>query len=188
MSGAEPWMGSYRPHFVAPRDALGSRPMEPVIWLASSERMSPNRFSGADLCKDRGGLFAGFHREIGGKHVRRDLLLLIPHINRYGVVDGAHAKAAPHRELLRLAVGQHAGLIAVGTVVDILQRAGAGEHQRHVAVDHHARRHRLTVAGRRNGRNIAVFYLRQDEQAGKPLLCIELRRHIVGDVQPEPPG
>ena len=42
MSGAEPWIGSYSPRFVAPSDALGSRPMDPVIWLASSERMSPN--------------------------------------------------------------------------------------------------------------------------------------------------
>ena len=42
MSGAEPWIGSYRPHFVAPKEALGRSPMEPVIWLASSERMSPN--------------------------------------------------------------------------------------------------------------------------------------------------
>ena len=57
-----------------------------------------------------------------------------------------------------------------------------------MAVDHHAGGHRLTVPGGRNGRNIAVFHLRQDEQAGKPLLCIELRRYVVGDVQPEAAG
>ena len=72
--------------------------------------------------------------------------------------------------------------------MDILQRASAGKHQRHVAVDHYAGGHRLTVPGGCNGRNIAVFHLRQDEQAGKPLLCIELRCHIVGDVQPEAAG
>ena len=76
----------------------------------------------------------------------------------------------------------------MGTVVDILQRAGAGKHQRHVAVDHYAGGHRLTVPGGRNGRNIAVLHLRQDEQTGKPLLCIELRRYVVGDVQPEAAG
>ena len=42
MSGAEPWIGSYIPRLVAPRDADGSIPMEPVIWDASSDRMSPN--------------------------------------------------------------------------------------------------------------------------------------------------
>ena len=72
--------------------------------------------------------------------------------------------------------------------MDILQRASAGEHQRHMTVDHHAGGHRFTVPGGRNGRNIAVFHLRQDEQTGKPLLCIELCCHIVGDVQPETAG
>ena len=57
-----------------------------------------------------------------------------------------------------------------------------------MTVDHHARGHRLPVPGGRNGRNIAIFYLRQNKQAGKPLLCIELRRRIVGDVQPEAAG
>ena len=76
----------------------------------------------------------------------------------------------------------------MGTVVDILQRASACKHQRHMAVDHYAGGHRLTVPGGRNGRNIAIFHLRQDEQAGKPLLCIELRRHIVGDVQSKAAG
>ena len=41
MSGAEPWTGSYMPKFPSAREAEGSMPMEPVIWLASSERMSP---------------------------------------------------------------------------------------------------------------------------------------------------
>ena len=57
-----------------------------------------------------------------------------------------------------------------------------------MTVDHHARGHRLPVPGGCNGRNIAIFYLRQNKQAGKPLLCIELRRRIVGDVQPEAAG
>ena len=42
MSGAEPWTGSYMPKFPSARLADGSMPMDPVIWLASSERMSPN--------------------------------------------------------------------------------------------------------------------------------------------------
>ena len=45
MSGAEPWMGSYRPQEVAPRLEEGIIPMEPVIMEASSDRMSPNMFS-----------------------------------------------------------------------------------------------------------------------------------------------
>ena len=45
MSGAEPWMGSYRPGAASPIEAEGSRPMEPVTMEASSERMSPNMFS-----------------------------------------------------------------------------------------------------------------------------------------------
>ena len=45
MSGALPWLGSYRPNFVSFRLALASMPMEPVTMLASSERMSPNMFS-----------------------------------------------------------------------------------------------------------------------------------------------
>ena len=42
---AEPWDGSYRPKLVSFKDALGSMPIEPVIMLASSERISPNIFS-----------------------------------------------------------------------------------------------------------------------------------------------
>ena len=38
-------MGSYRPRPPSPRLAEGIMPMEPVIMLASSERMSPNMFS-----------------------------------------------------------------------------------------------------------------------------------------------
>ena len=41
MSGALPWMGSYRPRLVAPSEEEASMPMEPVIIAASSERMSP---------------------------------------------------------------------------------------------------------------------------------------------------
>ena len=44
MSGAEPWMGSYRPRLVAPKEEEASMPMEPVIIAASSERMSPKMF------------------------------------------------------------------------------------------------------------------------------------------------
>ena len=94
------------------------------------------------------------------------------------VLDAPLTLAPMERALVPtgLAVGQHAGLVAVGAVVDVLQRAGAGEHQRHMTVDHHAGGHRLTVPGGCNGRNIAVLHLRQNKQAGKPLLCIELRR------------
>jgi len=42
MSGAEPWIGSYRA-FPSPRLADGSMPMEPVSMAASSLRMSPNK-------------------------------------------------------------------------------------------------------------------------------------------------
>ena len=45
MSGAEPWLGSYRPNFVSFRLAEESIPMEPATILASSERISPNMFS-----------------------------------------------------------------------------------------------------------------------------------------------
>ena len=45
MSGAEPWMGSYIPRVPSPKEAEAIMPMEPVIMLASSERMSPKRFS-----------------------------------------------------------------------------------------------------------------------------------------------
>ena len=45
MSGAEPWMGSYRPRVPSPRLEDGIIPMEPVIIEASSDRMSPNIFS-----------------------------------------------------------------------------------------------------------------------------------------------
>jgi hypothetical protein len=44
MSGAEPCTGSYRP-VPLPRLADGSRPSEPTIAPASSDRMSPNMFS-----------------------------------------------------------------------------------------------------------------------------------------------
>ena len=43
MSGAEPWLGSYRPCPPAFSEAEGSMPMEPVSMAASSDRMSPNR-------------------------------------------------------------------------------------------------------------------------------------------------
>ena len=41
ISGAEPWMGSYIPNAPSARLAEGSIPIEPVIWLASSEIISP---------------------------------------------------------------------------------------------------------------------------------------------------
>ena len=71
----------------------------------------------------------------------------------------------------------------MGAVVDVLQRAGSGEHQRHVAVDHHARGHRLAVPHRVNGRDVTVLDLGQDEQAVQSLLRIELRCCVVCDVQ-----
>ena len=42
MSGALPWLGSYRPLPLASSEAEGSMPIEPVSIAASSERMSPN--------------------------------------------------------------------------------------------------------------------------------------------------
>ena len=42
MSGAEPWIGSYRPLLFASSEAEGSMPIEPVSIDASSDRMSPN--------------------------------------------------------------------------------------------------------------------------------------------------
>ena len=42
ISGADPWIGSYRPQLVLPMDAEARSPIEPVIWDASSDRMSPN--------------------------------------------------------------------------------------------------------------------------------------------------
>ena len=54
MSGAEPWIGSYRPGRPSPSEALGSIPSEPVITAASSERMSPNMFSVTMTSKEVG--------------------------------------------------------------------------------------------------------------------------------------
>ena len=45
MSGAEPWIGSYRPRVPSPRLEEGTMPMLPVISLASSDKISPNMFS-----------------------------------------------------------------------------------------------------------------------------------------------
>ena len=42
MSGALPWLGSYRPLLFASSEADGSMPIEPVSIAASSDRMSPN--------------------------------------------------------------------------------------------------------------------------------------------------
>ena len=42
MSGALPWLGSYRPLPFASSEAEGSMPIEPVSIAASSDRMSPN--------------------------------------------------------------------------------------------------------------------------------------------------
>ena len=41
MSGAEPWIGSYRPRLESDRDADANIPIEPEIIDASSERISP---------------------------------------------------------------------------------------------------------------------------------------------------
>mmetsp|Transcript_4277 Transcript_4277/g.11954 ORF Transcript_4277/g.11954 Transcript_4277/m.11954 type:complete len:245 (-) Transcript_4277:458-1192(-) len=45
ISGAEPWMGSYRPNPDSLSDAEGSRPSDPGSMEASSVRISPNIFS-----------------------------------------------------------------------------------------------------------------------------------------------
>ena len=45
ISGADPWLGSYRPKLLSFRLAEDSIPMEPVTMLASSDRISPNMFS-----------------------------------------------------------------------------------------------------------------------------------------------
>ena len=54
ISGAEPWTGSNSPGPSAPREALGSIPIDPVSIAASSERMSPNMFSVTIVSKWRG--------------------------------------------------------------------------------------------------------------------------------------
>ena len=59
MSGAEPWIGSYRPNRPcavrrSPSDADGSMPRLPARTAASSERMSPNRFSVTRTSNDAG--------------------------------------------------------------------------------------------------------------------------------------
>ena len=43
MSGAEPWIGSYKPLLFASSDAEGNIPMEPVSIDASSDKISPNK-------------------------------------------------------------------------------------------------------------------------------------------------
>ena len=59
MSGADPWMGSYSPNVPcavvrSPSDADGSIPRLPASTAASSERMSPNRFSVTMTSKSAG--------------------------------------------------------------------------------------------------------------------------------------
>ena len=54
MSGAEPWIGSYRPRLPAPSEADGHRPSEPGSIDASSVRMSPNMFSVITTSKSAG--------------------------------------------------------------------------------------------------------------------------------------
>jgi len=55
MSGADPWIGSYMPGVPGlPSDADGSMPIEPVIWAASSERMSPNMLVVTTTSKSKG--------------------------------------------------------------------------------------------------------------------------------------
>ena len=59
MSGAEPWIGSYSPNVPcavcrSPSDADGSIPSEPASTAASSDRMSPNRFSVTMTSKSAG--------------------------------------------------------------------------------------------------------------------------------------
>ena len=59
MSGAEPWIGSYRPWRPwavsrVPIEADGSSPSEPAMTAASSDRMSPNRFSVTRTSKPAG--------------------------------------------------------------------------------------------------------------------------------------
>ncbi len=56
MSGADPCTGSNRPGEPAPSDALGSIPIDPVSIAASSERMSPKRFSVSSTSKLAGAL------------------------------------------------------------------------------------------------------------------------------------
>ena len=54
MSGALPWIGSYRPRRPSPSEAEGSRPIEPASMEASSVRMSPNMFSVTMTSKSAG--------------------------------------------------------------------------------------------------------------------------------------
>ena len=44
ISGAEPWMGSYKPRDFSLREAEGKSPKDPGIMEASSVKMSPKRF------------------------------------------------------------------------------------------------------------------------------------------------
>ena len=45
ISGAEPWLGSYKPKLPSFKLAEDNIPIEPVTILASSDKMSPNMFS-----------------------------------------------------------------------------------------------------------------------------------------------
>ena len=59
MSGAEPWIGSYSPNVPcsvrrSPSDADGRTPRLPARTAASSDRMSPNRFSVTMTSKSAG--------------------------------------------------------------------------------------------------------------------------------------
>ena len=141
-----------------------------------------------DAVQNGGSFLTGFQCEVGHAVVHSQSTGLITHINRYGVIDRPHAHAAAYRELFGLAVGQFPCFIAVGAVMDVLQRAGTGDHQRHVAIDQHTGGHRLAVMGGGNGADIAVLDFGQDEHTVQAMVSVELRRHLVGDVQAKAAG
>ena len=76
MSGAQPWIGSYRPLPSASSDADGSMPIEPVSIDASSDRMSPNMLP-VTITSNCFGVAHQLHRRVVDVHVvERDVGIL----------------------------------------------------------------------------------------------------------------
>ena len=113
MSGAVPWMGSYRPLLFASSEAEGSMPIEPVSIDASSDRMSPNMLP-VTITSNCFGRLDQLHRGVVDVHVRQlDVRVL-------GVHLGDHV--VPELEGL-----EHVGLVDLVTLLAALARGLEGD-------------------------------------------------------------
>ena len=79
MSGAEPWIGSYRPKRPSPSDAEGNMPIEPASTDVSSLRMSPNMVAGEDHVKVAGPLDEVHRRRVHQQVLQRHVGIVLGH-------------------------------------------------------------------------------------------------------------